>query len=345
MPTCFMPGCRAACLVVPDPENGSRTVPPGQPAITARGRVRWGNRCSMAKLNAGRSYFDRLLEQLDSIQSRFVESLHQSATYYSNPNRGGYGEIVFVGAADYSWRMSSPELERLRMELLRDTRDWRTRFELLFPHPTPQVKKRHDIAFNHLERWLIRSENADHSLTASINPMIAALNTSFAELCDAGRLLPIDEYSVRVIVDTNTMLDNPDVAAWVPTMGSKYMAHMIPALLRELDDLKRSGRNEEVRECARRADKRLKGYRTNGDISTGVRVAGEVHVRFDHVEPKANGLPTWLDLDVVDDRFVASALLLQSQHPGSTVTVVTSDLNLQTKLSAIGLPYLDARHH
>lgn len=298
---------------------------------------------SVAKPSAGPSYFDRLLEQLDSIQSRFVESLRQSETYYSNPNRGGYSSVYVVGAADYSWRQSTPELEALRMELLRDTRDWRTRFQLLFPHPTPQVKKRHDHVFSHFERWLTRPEEYDHSLTASVDPMIDALNDSFATLRHASELLPADEYPVRAVVDTNTMLDNPDVTAWVPALGPKYMAHMIPALLRELDDLKRSGRNEDVRERAKKADRRLKGYRTTGDISKGARVAGGVHVRFDHLEPKADALPTWLDLTVVDDRFIASALLLQSQHPGSTITVVTSDLNLQTKLSAVGLPYLDAR--
>jgi hypothetical protein len=52
-------------------------------------------------------------------------------------------------------------------------------------------------------------------------------------------------------------------------------------------------------------------------------------------------LPSWLDLDVPDDRFVASALLNQSAHPGSTVYAVTSDINLQTKLVAIGLPFID----
>lgn len=52
---------------------------------------------------------------------------------------------------------------------------------------------------------------------------------------------------------------------------------------------------------------------------------------FEHLEPRADGLPSWLDLDVPDDRFVASALLLQSSHPGSRVYVATSDLNLQTQ--------------
>jgi hypothetical protein len=70
------------------------------------------------------------------------------------------------------------------------------------------------------------------------------------------------------------------------------------------------------------------------------RVAGDIHAIFEHIEPRADGVPTWLDPDVPDDRFVASALLLQSAHPGSKLYAATSDINLQTKLAAVGLPYV-----
>jgi hypothetical protein len=62
---------------------------------------------------------------------------------------------------------------------------------------------------------------------------------------------------------------------------------------------------------------------------------------FEHIEPRNDRLPSWLDLTVPDDRFVASTLLLQSEHPGSALHVATSDINLQTKLAAVGLPFLE----
>ena len=61
-------------------------------------------------------------------------------------------------------------------------------------------------------------------------------------------------------------------------------------VLHEVDDLKRSGRTSELREAAKRADRRLKG---------------------DFREPAREGLPGWLDLEVPDDRFVATVLRLQ----------------------------------
>lgn len=120
------------------------------------------------------------------------------------------------------------------------------------------------------------------------------------------------------------------------------MTHVMPVVLRELDDLKRAGRSEALRGAARRADRRLKGLRDNGDVRAGARVAGDVHVVFEHTDPRPDGLPGWLDLTVPDDRLVAAVLLLlQSGHPGSAVYVATGDLNLQTKLAAVGLPFVD----
>jgi hypothetical protein len=92
---------------------------------------------------------------------------------------------------------------------------------------------------------------------------------------------------------------------------------------------------------AKRADRRLKGLRINGDVLAGVRVAGKVTAVFEHIEPRTDGLPSWLDLTVPDDRFVASSLLLQSAHPGSALYVATGDINLQTKLTAVGLPFIE----
>ena len=72
-----------------------------------------------------------------------------------------------------------------------------------------------------------------------------------------------------------------------------------------------------------------------------MRVQGAVSLIFEHIEPRSEALPDWLDLTVPDDRFVASTLLIQSRHPGSAVRAATSDINLQTKLAAVGLPFLD----
>lgn len=287
------------------------------------------------------TYLDGLLEELASIEAGYGEILDASQIENIDPNRHGSG-MAFIGFAGWGWAASGPALEAARMALLRRVRDWEPRFRLLFPHPTPSVGKSLDDHIGTLADWLIRETGA-HGVPPTLAAARKRLAVDIAELRALTELLPADEFPVRLIVDTNALIDNPDLASYSGVLGKRYMAHLLPVVLRELDDLKRGGRTQDLRNAAQRADRRLKGLRTNGDVRAGVRVMGEVYVRFEHIEPRGDNLPTWIDLTVPDDRFVASSLLLQSDHPGSALHVGTSDINLQTKLAAVGLPFIEPR--
>ncbi|GAA1150274.1 hypothetical protein GCM10009577_86940 [Streptomyces javensis] len=271
----------------------------------------------------------------------YIAVLDDSEIQYVNPNRPGDG-VIFVGAADWGWGPSTPALEARRMDLLRRLRDWEPRFRLLFPHPTPEAAEKLKEGLEHLERWLVREGTwSDWSVPQHIPQAVKQLQASVQQLCDLTELLPTDPWPVRLVVDTNALIDNPDLAIYTGQIGTRYMAHLLPVVLRELDDHKRAGRTDVLRDAAKKADRRLKGLRNNGDVTRGVRVAGDVHAVFEYIEPKADALPDWLDLTVPDDRFVASTLLLQSRHPGSAWFVATSDINLQTKLAAVALPFIE----
>lgn len=286
-------------------------------------------------------YADALIEELIGIEAAYVEVLEASGVVNTDPNRGRYDSgIVFVGYPTWGWAPSDRAGEAARMQLLGRVRDFRPRFELLFPHPTPEVAARHKDALDLLERWLERPHR-DHSVRSSIPAAVQELHQTVAVLRGARALLPDDPFAVRLVVDTNTLIDCPDLAVYAAQLGRRYRVHLLPVVLRELDDLKRSGRTSDLREAAAKANRRLKGLRDNGDVGTGVRVAGDISAVFEHVEPRGDGLPGWLDLSVPDDRLVAAALLLQSVHPGSAVFVATSDLNLQTKLAAVRLPFVE----
>jgi hypothetical protein len=226
------------------------------------------------------------------------------------------------------------------MALLGRVREWTVRFRLLFPVTTPDAELRHAKALGLLDGWL-RREGNDHSVPGSVDVACAVLREQVDVLRGARALLPDDDWPVRLVPDTNALIDRPDLAAYRGLLGPAYMAHVMPVVLRELDDLKRAGRSDDLREKARRADRRLKGLRDNGDVRTGARVAGDVFAVFEHADPAGDGLPGWLDLTVPDDRLVAAVLLLQSRHPRSAVYVATGDLNLQTKLAAVALPFVD----
>jgi hypothetical protein len=280
------------------------------------------------------SYLSLLLAELDDIHAGYAKVLAASAIRNTDPGPG------FIGFPLWGWAESDAALEASRMALLRRVRDWEPRFRLLYPHPTPTVSERLDEHLGRLERWLVR-EHGDHSVPPAIDTAADQISADVGGLRDLSGLLPPDEYAVRLTTDTNTLIDNPDLAVHVTTLGRRYMAHLLPVVLREIDDLKRAGRTPELREAAQRANRRLKGLRDNGDVLAGVRVAGEVHAVFEHIEPRNDRLPSWIDLTVPDDRFTASSLLLQAEHPGSALYVATSDINLQTKLAAVGLPFIE----
>lgn len=280
------------------------------------------------------SYTSRLKADLEELAGQYDKMLAESRILAHNWDSG------FIGFPHFYWAPSDDNLQALRMTLLAVVRELETRMRLLFPHPTPEVQLCMKEDFGLLRRWAKRGKG-DHSIPRVIDEAKTMAATSISNLESLLRLLPTDPWPTRLVVDTNTLIDDPDVARFVPAIGARYMVHVLPVVLREVDDLKRAGRTPELREAAKRADRRLKAMRNNGDVRTGSRVQGDVHAVFEFIEPRSDGLPTWLELDVPDDRLVASTLLLQSRHPGSAVHIATSDLNLQNKLAAVGLPFLE----
>lgn len=286
------------------------------------------------------TYLDRLRGELDELHRRYAKILDASAIRNVDPNRSRSSGMVFVGFARWGWAPSDTDLERDRMTLLGMLRSWDVRFRLLFTAPVPTVAKRIEDNLSLLEGWLVRTDGA-HGLPSTIDAARAQVAAAVAELAGLLELVPPDPHPVRLVVDTNTLIDNPDLSVFTVQLGPAYLVHVLPVVLSEIDDLKRSGRTPELREAAKRADRRLKGLRDNGDVQVGARVAGEVYAIFDFREPARDGLPGWLDLDVPDDRLVAGVLRLQSDHPGSALFVATGDLNLQNKLAAVGLPFIE----
>lgn len=286
------------------------------------------------------NYLSRMLTELDQLEQDYADVLRRSTILNIDPNRHGGGDVAFIGFAKYGWGPSDAPLEVARMDLLRGVRDWGPRYRLLFPHPVKTVSVRLDASLGRLETWLLR-EGKDHSVPAGTEQAVAARAARVEDLRGLSALLPADKYAVRLAPDTNTLIDNPDLAAHTGALGPRYMAHVLPVVFGELDDLKRSGRTQDLREAAKKVDRRLKGLRDNGDVRIGAKVSGDVAAVFEYTEPSADWVPTWLDLSVPDDRFVAAALQLQSQHPGSALYVATGDINMQNKLSAVGLPFVE----
>jgi rRNA-processing protein FCF1 len=288
------------------------------------------------------SYLSRVRADLAALAAELDSLLDGSTIRYVNPNRPG-SPLVFVMAADWGWGDSDEKTAVAQMELIGRYSDWFERFMLLLPNPTPDVQRKITGADKFLRRWVARDGGFDHSIPQTIDQAKAV---AARELCVFDELLDLAAWrgdaTVHVVPDTNTLLRNPSVEEFASVVGSSaYLVHIVTTVLGELDELKDRGRTPDVREKAAKAVRRLKGYRDRGSLAAGVTVAGKIRLRLEHREVNARSVLEWLDPDVPDDRIIAGALRLQSDHPAALVVLVTADINLQNKADAVGLPYAE----
>lgn len=288
------------------------------------------------------SYLDRLRAELHEIRSDMDALLDASTIRNVNPNTAD-SSVVFVGAADWGWGPSDAAMSASQMRLAARYHAWFDRFRLLFTHATPAVASDMKEVDEFVRRWTERPDTWDHSIPRTIDAAKQVAAKQF-EIFD--HLLDIASRSgsdtLRLVPDTNALIRNPDLASYGRAAPSPtFTIHLVPTVLAELDDLKDRGRTQELRDQAQGVIRRLKGLRDKGNLATGVKVTKTITLQTEAREVDVRGVLDWLDPGVPDDRLLAAALRLQSDHPAGTVVLVTSDLNLQNKADAAGLPFVE----
>lgn len=288
------------------------------------------------------SYVDRLRAELSEIRSDMDALLDASTIRNMNPNTPD-SSVVFVGAADWGWGPSDAALSASQMRRAARYHAWFDSLRLLFTHPTPDVASDMKEVDEFVRRWTERPGTWDHSISRTID---AAKQIAAEQFETFDRLLDIASRSgsdtLRLVPDTNALIRNPDLASYARTAPSPtFTIHLVPTVLGELDDLEDRGRSQELRDQAQGVVRRLKGLRDKGNLATGVKVTKTIAVQTEAQEVDVRGVLDWLDPAVPDNRLLATALRLQSDHPSGAVVLVTSDLNLQNKADAVGLPYIE----
>ena len=189
------------------------------------------------------------------------------------------------------------------MGLLKEMRDWFDRLALCSQHQLSRSR------LNSTRRAAPSNLGSPPARSRQICPR--PIQAAIAKLKEVeGRLrtltanLPQDPWALRVVVDTNVLIDNPDVAAYESELDGRHLVHLLPVVLGELDDLKLFGKTLQVREAASKAIRRIKGIRSNAKHSE-MRVQGEIFAVFEHVDPRVKLVPAWLNLNVPDDRLLA----------------------------------------
>jgi hypothetical protein len=153
------------------------------------------------------SYVDRLVKELNQIETEMLGVVRDSTVINTDPNRYGDG-IFFVGHADWGWGPSDAAHEAARMSLTPALAGWFVRFRLLFPHPTPRVADQLEKARKLLGSWLLRDRGSnDHSVPSSVNEALKIAESHFSDLRGLVQLLPEDDHPTRVLIDTNALID------------------------------------------------------------------------------------------------------------------------------------------
>jgi hypothetical protein len=257
------------------------------------------------------------------------------------------GMLVFPMAADFYFDTLSPPQQAAKMKAKRGYETFSDVVRVLLraaPETLLSQWKEADEGFR--ERWIELGTN--HALTPDRTRNEAALRKDAAALEQALSVLHgVGEIGVLLVPDTNSLVDQPDPTLY-RTIASRndFRFVLLPPVLDQLDDLKITHKNPDVREGAKRAVTRIKGWRdqarrAGGTLNDGTVVDGSITVQSLHIEPDMKGSLSWLDASVADDRIIAAVLAVAAEHPAARVVLVTGDVNLQNKADAAMLETAD----
>jgi predicted ribonuclease YlaK len=144
------------------------------------------------------------------------------------------------------------------------------------------------------------------------------------------------------VPDTNALLHNPNLESWAFSETSKFTVILLTTVLSELDLLKVSHRNEEIRKKAETFIRILKEYRRRGKLTTGVTIVKDkIKIQAIALEPNMKVSLPWLDPGNNDDRILAGVIEVMCDRPRSLVMAVSRDINFQNKAEFANIPFVE----
>ena len=137
-------------------------------------------------------------------------------------------------------------------------------------------------------------------------------------------------FKKHYVLDASILLYDPDCINSYPD------AHVIIpiSVIEEIDHFKKdfteTGRN------ARIVSKMLDKIRTKGSLTDGIELENGSLLSVFVVEEKAVSLPAFINLNKSSNRVLVATTLIHQKYPDTTC-LVTNDINLRVRVSAIGI--------
>lgn len=248
--------------------------------------------------------------------------------------------VVFV-APDYYFGEPSPFQRSIQLNLKNRYDKIAELLKLIFQNAPDDIKFKLEQTDNHFRIWLQLETNWSVYPDPEIN--IQNLKKRFNEFNPILDILDANKDSdkdIVIIPDTNSLLLSCDPLIYKKSINKdSFTILLLPTVLGELDKLKVLHRNPEVREKAQKVITRIKGWRTQGTLTSGVTTEKTITIKAIPNEPNMGKTLSWLDKDVADDRIITSVIEIQSKNPASIIVLYTSDINLQNKAEAAMIEY------
>jgi len=306
-----------------------------------------------------RSAFESLKELADQLQNT-INELFQ----YSELRRD-----TQMATAYYQWYETDPRAGKARGEALRFFRMFEDELHLILSWHDPTNDQMHSFRAHEVFTIIDRR---GHTQLASVDDARRAVNEYLSyglrSVTDVPDRL---EGACLVVPDTSVLIDHPTLEEYHLGLP-KVIVVFTPIVIRELENHKRRRPKRDdsddglLWKNARTVVRRLKECGDVGDIRMGVPISDRVSVMAVAVEPqretiqtdpsgqgllapqayppvpKRERLPAWLDLNVSDDRIIASALEVRREHPKAGIVVLSGDFNMLNKARQAGLLAFDA---
>jgi PIN domain len=243
------------------------------------------------------------------------------------------GPFIYVGP-QYHWGKLSETQRAAQLALKRGYEPLSELLKLIVRGTPRTFLDDFDEADRGLRVWLELESN--FNVTPSVDANIKKLRSDATKFESILAALDVTRQEELILApDTNSLLAAPDPTEYRKIASQdEFVFMLLPTVLGELDRLKVEHRNPEVREKARSAVTRIKGYRRQGSLAIGVTVDKTITVRAHHAEPDMKATLSWLDADIADDRILATVLTLYAKYPSASVILITGDVNLQNKADA-----------
>lgn len=285
-------------------------------------------------MNSELTFLERLAQQLDELLPVVDTLMDNSAVYYHDSN-GRHGSVISIGSPVNHYSKKDPKTQIIAREKFDQ---FLAHVELILHKANPQIVKQTKEVEKRLMNFIAQDYRSAPSTTEGgklfFRKQAEAYRTLFS-------LFDKDNAEQLIVPETNALLQYPDPVTYRKFVEGPFTFLLLPTVLSELDKLKIHHRSEGVRDKAKAAIRRFKGFRTQGDVLAGVLIDKNITVRMVAAEPDLEKTLDWLDPSNNDDRIIASVLGLQVQYPADRILLVTGDLNLQNKAQAALLSFAD----